>query len=238
MTFAPVYPHGSIEPIAEDTFMVRGSIKMNALTRISRNMAIVRQGDTLTLVNPIRLNKKGLSALDALGEVKHVMRLGAFHGLDDPFYMDRYDAQFWVQDGGTSYPEPKPDQILTEGGVLPFEGGTILNIEGTQQPECLLHLARGNGVLVSCDAIQNYGNYSYNNWFARLVMPFLGFKKTTLVGPIWLRFMVEDAATLRPQFERVLELDFDSFLSAHGTFLASGAKAGVKAAIEKAFAET
>jgi len=42
MAYAPAYPHDPIEPIAEDVFMVRGSIRMNALVRITRNMAIIR----------------------------------------------------------------------------------------------------------------------------------------------------------------------------------------------------
>ena len=35
----PIYPHGNIEEIVEDIFMLRGSIKMNPLLRITRNMA-------------------------------------------------------------------------------------------------------------------------------------------------------------------------------------------------------
>ena len=41
-TFPPFYPHDSIEEIISDVFMVRGTIRMNALMRITRNMAIVR----------------------------------------------------------------------------------------------------------------------------------------------------------------------------------------------------
>ena len=95
MDFAPVYPHDPIEQIADDVFMARGSIKLNSIIRISRNMAIVRQGNELTLVNPIRLNEAELGRLEALGTVKHVMRLGAFHGCDGPFYMARYSRAFW-----------------------------------------------------------------------------------------------------------------------------------------------
>jgi len=42
-----IYPHGNIESIADDVYMVRGSIKMNALLRITRNMALVKEGESL-----------------------------------------------------------------------------------------------------------------------------------------------------------------------------------------------
>jgi hypothetical protein len=120
MTFAPVYPHDPIAQIAPDTFMVRGSVRMNPVIRITRNMAVVRQDGDLTLINPIRMDGAGLAALDALGTVRHVLRLGPLHGLDDPFYMARYRPAFWCQPGGRTYPEPKIDHALGEDTALPF----------------------------------------------------------------------------------------------------------------------
>ena len=69
MNGPPVYPHGPVEQIADDVFMVRGSIRMNPVVRITRNMAIVRNGSELTLVNPIRLSPAGEAELEALREV-------------------------------------------------------------------------------------------------------------------------------------------------------------------------
>ena len=42
MSHGPALPHDPIEEILPDVFMVRGTIQMNALMRITRNMAIVR----------------------------------------------------------------------------------------------------------------------------------------------------------------------------------------------------
>ena len=80
MPHPPVYPHGPLEQIGESLYAVRGSIRMNAMVRITRNMGVVKNGNELTLVNPIRVNEQGLKSLDALGTVKHIVRLGAFHG--------------------------------------------------------------------------------------------------------------------------------------------------------------
>jgi hypothetical protein len=66
-------------------------------------------------------------------------------------------------------------------------------------------------------------------------MPFLGFSKTTLIGPIWLKVATPPGASLRDDFERLLDCTFDALLAAHGTFLESGAKDAVRRAVEKAF---
>ena len=235
MSFAPIYPHGEIEPIADDVFALRGSIKMNPVVRITRNMGIVRQDDELTLINPVRMNEAGLAALDRLGVVKHILRLGAFHGLDDPFYMDRYSATFWSQAGGITDTTPAIDKHLTAGGELPFAGARFHESDGAKEPEGAILIERGNGLLLTSDAIQHYGDYSYCNFPARLLMPLIGFPKTTLVGPIWMKLMTPEGGSLRASFTKLLEWSFDSLFAAHGTFLAQGAHGAVSVAVARAY---
>ena len=238
MDFPPAYPHGAIEPFGEDLFLVRGSIDFNRLIRLSRNMAVVRSGSELTLVNPIRLSEQGLRALDALGSVRHVVRLGSFHGSDDPFYVDRYQPTFWSQPGGKRYKAPSIDRALSVGGELPFAGARLVSFSASLHPESVLVLARGRGVLLTCDALQHYGDYSNANWAARIVLPILGFPKTTLIGPLWLKAATPPGGSLRPDFERLLALDFDTMLAAHGTLLKTGAHAAVERAVARAFAKS
>ena len=234
MDFPPVYPHDPIARIGDDLFWVHGSIKFNALMTISRNMAIVKSGAELTLINPVRLNEAGLAALDALGAVRHIVRLGAAHGLDEPFYVARYKPLVWRQEGRGRYPAPPIDRVLSEGGPLPFDGARLVGFADANFAECAIALARGKGVLLTCDSLQHYGDYSNNNFIARVAMPLVGFPKTTLVGPIWLKHATPAGGSLRADFGRVLALDFDALLSAHGTFLASGAHAAAKLAVDKA----
>ncbi|NKB34402.1 MAG: hypothetical protein GKR91_15025 [Pseudomonadales bacterium] len=230
-----IYPHGDIEEIGTDAYMVRGSIKLNAFMRITRNMGIIREGDELTLINPIRLNRKTEENLRSLGEVKNLVRLGAFHGVDDPYYADNFKAQFWCQQGGTTYTEPLVDIEIGMGGLTPVHECEFFQFQGTAQPECALLLKRDGGILFTCDAIQHYGDYSYNNWLARIVMPRIGFPKTTIVGPIWLKIMTPEGGSLESEFRRLLQLEFSSLLSAHGTFLTQGAHTAVETAVSKAF---
>jgi hypothetical protein len=157
------------------------------------------------------------------------------HGVDDPYYIDRFRAELWALGPSETYPEPKPDVQVDAGAVLPFPDAELFCFEGMKQQESALLIRRGGGLLVTCDSIQNYGDYRHNNWVARLLMPWIGFPKTTLVGPIWLKLMTPEGGSLESEFRRLLTLEFDQLLSAHGSLLASGAHEAVGAAVDKAF---
>ena len=224
--------------VAPNLFAVYGSIRVNPLVRFTRTMAVVRHHSELTLISTVRLDDAGLAALDKLGEVKHVVRLGPLHGLDDPFYVDRYNARFWTFPGGTTYTRPTIAETLHEGGALPFADAQLFEFRGIKQPEGAILLKQGAGVLITVDAIQSYATYPFKphtNLLARLLLPLMGFPNKTLVGPIWTKLMTDDKAALRAEFDRLMNLQFDQLLSAHGTFLPAGAHAAVAAAIEERF---
>ncbi len=233
-----IFPHGGIESISPDLFMVRGSIKLNAVLRISRNMGIIRHDGELSLINPIRLNLETENTLKQLGDVKRVIRLGAYHGFDDLYYVDTFGAQHWSQPGGTVYTEPTINHPITADCKLPFPDAELFLFKTTNEPECALLVERDEGILFTCDAIQHYGDYSFNNLPARLIMPFIGFPKTTVVGPIWLKGMTPEGESLESEFRELLNLHFDKLLSAHGTLLTSGAHESVERAVNKAFADS
>lgn len=234
----PIYPHGKIEEIADDVFMIRGSIRMNRMVRITRNMAVIREGNELSLINPLRLNQKVEAELKTLGTISNIIRTGPFHGVDDPYYVKTHSARLWAQPGGTAYPEPPIDVELNSDSSLPFADGEIFEFENTKQPECVLLIKKAGGILLSCDSIQNYGDYSYNNFLAKIMLPFIGFPRTTIVGPMWLKGMSPEGISLEADFRKLLELEFDSLLSAHGTLLEKGAHAAVERAVDKAFVKT
>ncbi len=236
MSDTPIYPHDPIEEIQPDVFMVRGEIKMNALMTITRNMAIVRHEGELTLVDPIRLSPGEEKQLEGLGSVKRLLRLGSMHGVDDPYYMERYSAELWAPGLSEAHPEPKPTLTWDESTPLPFPDAQLFRFEGLHQPEGALLLRRGKGLLITCDGIQHYGDYSHNNLPARIMMPIIGFPKTTIVGPMWVKMMTPKGGSLEGEFRRLLELDFDQLLSAHGTLLESGAHVACERAVDKMFA--
>ena len=100
-------PHGPIEEVADGIFRVQGSTRMGPGMRITRNMAIVRTGDELTIVHSVRLSPEGESQLEKLGTVKNVVKIAHFHGLDDPYYLDRFGATYWALPDGARDQDPK-----------------------------------------------------------------------------------------------------------------------------------
>ncbi len=215
--------------------MVRGTHRMNAFMRISRNMAIIRDGRELSVVNPLRLSAEGETKLESLGKVVRVIRLGAMHGVDDPYYVQRFGAEFWCQPGGVTYPQPRIDREFSSDTTLPFPAAKFYCFAGTKQPESALLVQRGTGLLLTCDAVQNYGDYRHHSLPARALMPLIGFPKRMIIGPFWLKYMTPEQTSLRGEFEKLLSLEFDALLSAHGSFMPSGAKNALRIAIEKTF---
>lgn len=227
-------PHDPLQEVAPDIFFVGGAFQINRLVRLSRNMVIVRNGDELTLVNPIRLSSAGEKELEALGTVKHIVRLGSFHGCDDPYVVARFGAEFWCQPDSNEYPEPKPDHKLATGGPLPISDAELFEFREIKKPECALLIKRGAGILITCDGLQHYGDFSRHSLVAKMMLPLMGFGRRMLVGPIWLKYLTKSGGTVEPDFTRLLELPFDALISAHGTPLMTGAKAAVRTAVGKA----
>lgn len=110
---------------------------------------------------------------------------------------------------------------------MPFGNAKLFCFRSTKEPESVLLLATGRAILLTTDAIQHYGDYSNCSLALRLMMSWIGFPRTALVGALWLAMMTPEGGTLRGDFARLLTLDFDGLLSAHGTLLQAGARAAV-----------
>jgi len=238
MNYPDVLPHDLPQQVAEDLFVVHGCVKPNAFIRFTRNMTIVRENGQLTLINPVRMDDAGLLALEELGKIAHVLRLGCGHGMDDPFYVDRYQADFWSFKGGTTYTTPIIKHALSEGGVLPFSNAKLFAFNHLNEPEGVILLERSIGILLTCDAIQSYAEFPHmphTNWLSRRILPLIGFSKETLISKMWMKLAVVNRGKTRAEFENLLSLNFDQLLSAHGTFVPKNARTRVEKAFKRMF---
>jgi hypothetical protein len=233
--FPPAEPHDPPVEVVSDAFFVQSSIQMAPGMRINRNMVVLRQDGELALLNPVRLTPEGEAQLEALGEVKHLFRLGFFHGVDDAYLKDRYAATFWCQAGSNVHSEPKPDRILEEGVDLPFRDMSLFVFQRTKKPECAIIWNRNGGLLVTCDSIQHQVSTPRCSLLAKVVMYPMGFMKPANIGPPWRKFMTKKGGSLQPDFERLLSLEFDHLVGAHGTPLRGGANAALGATVKRVF---
>jgi hypothetical protein len=225
MTHPAALPHGPLEEIFPDTFFVTGTSRpnfMGADWQFSRNMTVLRRGDSLTLVNTVRLDEAGLAALDALGRVTQVVRLGAFHGMDDAFYLARTGARYFSLAGAPPQGDRAPDALLSPDAEPPVPDARVFLFETSKVPEALLWLPVDDGVLISCDSLQNWVDADgfFDAPSAERMRAF-GFIRPANVGPGWRSAAQPEAA----DFRRILELPFRHLLPAHGVPLLGDARA-------------
>jgi len=221
--FTPQMPHGELLEIFSGIHFVTGTTRPFFEGRnwqFSRNMTVVREGDALTLINTVRLDDAGLAALDRLGEVKNVVKIGSFHGYDDAFYVDRYGAKLWAL-AGMEHESGLPTKGELGAESMPFTGAKLFVFETAKMPEGLLLIEREGGIVVSCDSLQNWAEADrFFDGETAKIMTEIGFIKAANVGPGWARFAEPKAS----DFERVLALPFKHLLSAHGSPLVGDAK--------------
>ncbi len=226
-TFPPATPHGDLQPIFEDAWFVTGSVQFKPLVRLSRNMVVLRHAGELTLINSVRLGDAGLEALDALGKVAHVMKIG-LHGMDDAFYVDRYGARMWAVPGGGGPPGAKPLEV---DGETPIPGLRVFRFQETQVPEAALLWQRNGGLLITCDSVQHWAPSDLMSPVAKLLTGIMGFKKPAQIGPPWRKRQTKPGGTLRTDFERLAALPFERLIGGHGGLLDRNAAPTLRASI-------
>lgn len=232
----PARPHGELREVFPDVFFVNGSIDLGPL-RISRTMTVVRVEERLVVINSLRLNDEGFAALDALGTVTDIIRLGGLHGCDDPFYKERYGAKTWAIEGQRYFEGLDPtvaetyfeaDGTLSAASELPVPGASLY-VFSTAAPEAILRLPAGGGTLISADSMHNWHADELFNEPAKAAMEEAGMLRPHRLGGAWL-------AGLQPEpteISGILELDFDNVLPGHGQPVLGEAKAKYRPHIEE-----
>ncbi len=233
--FPTALAHGKLDEVFPDVFFVSGAMEtvlQEMDWKFSRNMTVVREGERLIIINSVRLTDEGLAELDLLGRVTDVVRLGSLHGRDDPFYVDRYDAEFWEIPGMKHESGLKATRALTPDGPLPIADASVYTFRTTNMPEGILHLDRSGGILIACDALQNW--LSPDEYFSdssRKLMQDAGFFTPANLGPVWLQAMTPEA----DDFSRLKELSFKHALCGHGEPLRDTAQDDFNATFNRVF---
>lgn len=210
-------PHGSLQEVFPNVFIVMGTMRnefFGSMWQFGRNMTVVRDGGSLTLINAVRLDEAGLADLDALGKVEHVMQIGSMHGHDDRFYVDRYDATMWSVEGMPQEEGLSVDRWMTEGGELPFSNAKLFLFKETKLPEAIVFLDQDDGIAIACDALQNWEIPDpFTDASTVATMKSMGFYAPCNLGPAWVH-------GFEPQpgdFAKLKGFTYANALVAHGT---------------------
>jgi hypothetical protein len=229
--FPAPLPHGPLREIFPDVFVVRGSYRMGPMVSIARNMIVVREGGDLTLVNAVRLSAAGEAELERLGAVKHLVKLGFFHTLDDPYMRSRYTPTFWAP-----VPPDARSEKLVDGGPSPLRRASVFVFERASLGEAALLIDQPQGnLLVTCDSVQNWVDMAGCSLLGGLIGRAMGFVEPAKIGPIWLKKNTGgNAAAMRPDFDRLLARDFKHLVAGHGVLLRDEAKAALSRSCARA----
>lgn len=233
MEYPPALAHGEIRELFPDVFIVTGAMEasQNGTTRrFSRNMVVVREGESLVVVNSLLLDEDGLDDLECLGSVTKLVTLGAAHNRDDEFYLDRWGAEYWLPEG-LPLVGPRPPQILEPGGEMPLRDASFLSLPTSGGPEGILLLEREGGIAIVCNLLTNWtGRDEYFDEDSAEAMNSAGLLSGPVVPRRWLEDVELDATSLAG-----LELPpFQHLLPAHGLPIEGNADAALASAVAAA----
>jgi hypothetical protein len=233
--FADALPHGQLQEVFPNVFFVTGSMRgefFGSMWQFSRNMVVLREDGSLTVVNSVRLNEDGLRQLDELGKVVNVVRIGDMHGIDDPFYVARYGATFWAMPGMDIQEELKVDKWLTAGGEMPVRDSSFFEFKTTKLPEGILRIDREGGIMIACDSLQNWvGPDEFFDPATVETMRGMNFFTRAGIGLAW----IHESAPKAEDFVRLKEVPFAHALCGHGEPLLDTAQAEYHEAFQRFF---
>ena len=96
---SPGRQFGKLEQVFEDVWWAWGTTRFMPGMSFPRTMTIIRELGELTVIHPVMMPPAEQARIEALGPIKHIMRLGAFHGMDDPAYVKKYKPTTWAPPG-------------------------------------------------------------------------------------------------------------------------------------------
>lgn len=232
-SFAPALPHGPLTEVVAGVYLVRGTFRMGPLMAISRTMTVVKGPDGLVVLNAVRLSDGGAAELERLGPVKHLVKLSESHGIDEPFYADRYRPAVWAAPGTRFGAGVRGTDELA--GRTPVAGAVVVSFPGSKGwREVALWLPHAGGTLVTCDALQNHVDTEYCSPAGHFMTSLLGFKGGVIVATMWRRIQKVKGEALRHAFSELERLDFENLVTGHGPAVVGGAKQRVREALERA----
>jgi len=224
-SYPPVHKKGNgpVVTVFEDVFQVRGSADLADIIgkpTVGRVMTIIRDGEELHIINSIRVKPETEAEIEKLGKPKHVYKLGWNHGMDDPYWIEKYGATFWALPGMKGRMGVEPHKQLTEDAELPIKGAKFFNFKAcVKQLEGGIWLERHGGIAIVCDTLTNYADpWDGFGTGGKLVIKAIAGPPGSHLAPLR-KDLVKDGGTAKGFGEdivRLCDMKFDCMLCAHG----------------------
>ncbi|HKE16165.1 MAG TPA: hypothetical protein VKB80_14915 [Kofleriaceae bacterium] len=230
---APGPRSGPLTQVFDDVWWAWGTTRFLPGLLFPRNMWIVREGGELVVIHGVMLPDEEQRKVEALGPVKHLVRLGAFHGMDDARYVKRYAPVVWAPPGVDQPEGVRTDRELRPGAPTPLAGSSLLAFASSRTPETVIHLERHGGILFTCDSVQNWDTTEGCSLLGGVMSRMMGFRGRACIGPGWRKLCEpKDGRGFEPDFRRLLQLDFRHALGGHGGPMLNSARLDLLASVD------
>jgi hypothetical protein len=227
---------GTVEQVFDDVWWTWGTVQVGPGLVFPRTMAIVRERDGLVVIHPVMMPADEQAKIEALGPIKHIVRLGTGHGMDDAAYITRYKPTAWGQAGAPLKDGAARDRELVTGGPSPLDGGTVIAFETSKNPECVIHVPRHGGIVFSCDSIQNWADSPGTSVVMRPLSRLMGFKGRACLGPLWRKHSEpKDGEDFKATYDKIVALDFAHAIGGHGAPMKDTARDDLRAALRASY---
>lgn len=226
---------GKLERVFDDVWWTWGTTRFMPGVVFPRNMSIIRRGDELTVIHPVMMPDDVQREIEDLGTIRHIVRLGAFHGMDDGLYVERYQPTVWAPADVNQAPGVTTDHVLKPGCELPFEDATIFEFEASKASELTLVYRRHGGILFTCDSIQSWETTESCSLLGGVMARVMGFRGRVCIGPGWRKLCEPEPPGFGPEFHALLEHDFAHLISGHGKPVKKTAKADLRERVNQLY---
>lgn len=212
--------------LGPEIWVVRGDFVMKGLFRLPVTMTIIRCPDGgLMLVNAIRVPEEVEKEILALGKVRHVVKLGQFHGYADAYYClcRKFESpKLWTLPGGTTAPGIEADRIMDGDANLPYPGASLYVLEPLPYKEAVMYIPHPRGdVLLVCDCLGKITPEEIHGFLSRILWWKLGFFQNgehVMPPAIWIKD-ISDGCSLEHVpgwFQDIFHREFRYLFMAHG----------------------
>jgi hypothetical protein len=208
-----VLPHGPIEQLEDNLWRVEGSLPNMPLKRV---MTIARLTTGELLVhNPVALDARAMSELDALGRVAFIVVPNGWHRLDLRAFHARYPQARVLAPSGSRKKVAAFEPSVADLTALPPDPNVSLSVvDGTNRLEAVMTVkAHGGVTVVLADAVFNMPHRTGVHGFVlRKITGSSGGPRVSRVARL---FLVKDRAAFAAHLERLATPNLRRVIVAH-----------------------
>ncbi|MEM1413799.1 MAG: hypothetical protein AAGH15_02805 [Myxococcota bacterium] len=211
----------ALQPLADGLWHVEDRVRLAPGIVFPLRSTVIDTGEGLAIVSPLAFDDATAKAIEALGEVRHLISPCLFHHLSIGDAKARWpEATLYAPPGlGKKRPDLAIDAILGEAPVPGLEATAIAGMPALQET---VFLHRESRTLVTTDLVFNMKHVESR--VTRFVLKYVSRAYGRVAQSGLLKWMTKDREAAAASLETVLGLPFERLVMAHGEIVEAHAK--------------